>query len=140
MILLDTNIISALMQPEPTMAMVVDWFNRQQQHQLYVPSIVIAEVTYGLQLMPLGKRQTLLLNQFHLLMADIFAEHIFVFGQYEAEAYALLRAQRDRQGRPMSMADAQIAAIAQVHHLAIATRNIKDFEGCGLRLINPFDE
>ncbi len=139
MILLDTNILSAMMQPEPHVN-VIAWFNRQQQHRLYVPSIVIAEVRYGLQRLPVGHRQTMLLNQFHLLMAELFPERVLGFGQYEAEAYAILRAMRDVQGRPMSMADAQIAAIAQVQHLAIATRNMKDFEGCGIVLINPFDE
>ena len=138
MIVLDTNIISALMQPQPN-DKVIAWLDIQQPRDLYLPSIVIAEIRYGLQRMPVGVRQAALSQQFLLLVNSLFADRILPFGQHEAEAYAVLRAARESMGRPMSMGDAQIAAIAHVHHYAVATRNIKDFEGCGIGLINPFE-
>jgi len=138
MIVLDTNIIAALMQPVPN-EKVIEWLDCQQHYHLYLPSIVIAEVRFGLQRMPSGQRQIAFFKQFSSLLHTLFVGRVLVFAQQEAEVYAILRAAREVQGRPMSMADAQIAAIARVHDFAIATRNIKDFENCGLRLINPFD-
>ena len=136
MIVLDTNIIAALMQPVPN-EKVIEWLDCQQHQHLYLPSIVIAEVRFGLQRMPVS--QTAFFKQFSSLLHTLFVGRVLVFAQQEAEVYAILRAAREAQGRPMSMADAQIAAIARVHDFAIATRNIKDFENCGFCLINPFD-
>ena len=137
MILLDTNVVSALMQ-SPQHPSVVAWLDRQQDTDIYLPSITIAEIQYGLCRMPDGKRKAMLSRQFLVLTNTLFQGRVLVFGHAQADAYAILRAARDAQGRPMSMADAQIAAIARVHHFALATRNTKDFEYCGLTLINPF--
>jgi len=138
MILLDTNIISALMQPVPN-PNVIQWLNQQKQSQLYLPSIVVAEIRYGLQRMPQGQRQSALVSQFSSLLHTIFSGRILPFAQNEAEAYAIIRAAREAQGKPISVCDAQIAAIAQVHQALLATRNTKDFESCGIVLINPFE-
>ncbi len=137
MILLDTNVVSALMQ-SPQHPSVVAWLDRQQDTDIYLPSITIAEIQYGLCRMPDGKRKAMLSRQFLVLTNTLFQGRVLVFGHAQADAYAILRAAREAQGRPISMADAQIAAIARVHHFALATRNTKDFEHCGLLLINPF--
>lgn len=113
MILLDTNVVSALMQ-SPQHPSVVAWLDRQQDTDIYLPSITIAEIQYGLCRMPDGKRKAMLSRQFLVLTNTLFQGRVLVFGH------------------------AQIAAIARVHHFALATRNTKDFEYCGLTLINPF--
>jgi len=139
MIVLDTNIIAALMLSVPN-EKVIEWLDCQQHHHLYLPSIVIAEVRFGLQRMPNGQRQAAFLKQFSSLLRTLFVGRVLGFAQQEAEMYAILRAVREAQGRPMSICDAQIAAIARVHGFALATRNMKDFQECGIVLINPFDE
>lgn len=138
MIVLDTNIIAAFMLPIPNQK-VIEWLNCQQHQHLYLPSVVIAEVRFGLQRMPSGQRQAAFFKQFSSLLQILFIGRVLGFAQQEAEIYAILRAAREAQGKPMSICDAQIAAIARVHDFAVATRNTKDFEGCGIRLINPFD-
>lgn len=138
MIVLDTNIIAALMLPVPN-EKVIEWLDCQQHSHLYLPSIVIAEVRFGLQRMPNGQRQAALLKQFSSLLRTLFVGRVLDFSKEEAEIYAILRATREAQGKPMSICDAQIAAIARVQGFTLATRNTKDFQECGIVLINPFD-
>jgi len=138
MILLDTNVISELMRPNPQ-TQVAEWLYAQPLSCLFTSSITITEIMYGLKRMPEGNRKQALLIQFHQFVENGFKQRIRVFGYEEAIVAAQLRTLRDDIGQPLSFADAQIAAIARVHDFAIATRNIKDFENCGLHLINPFD-
>lgn len=138
MILLDTNVVSNVMKKQPNLQVSL-WLDSQPSRGLYLPTITIAEIYYGLNLLPKGKQTTQLTQLFEKFVSGGFVGNILDFDEEAAVVYAQIKATRQQQGRPMSMADAQIAAIAQVHHLALATRNIKDFEGCGLRLINPFE-
>jgi predicted nucleic acid-binding protein len=109
MILLDTNIISALMLAVPN-PHVIQWLNQQQQSQLFLPSIVVAEIQYGLQRMPQGQRKSALVSQFSALLSTLFAGRIVPFAHNEAEAYGILRAAREAQGKPISVCDAPLAA------------------------------
>jgi predicted nucleic acid-binding protein len=136
-IILDTNIISAVMTapPEPS---IVLWLNTQSAADLYLTTITLAEIHFGLHAMPDGRRRRALTDRFEQFVATGFAERILTFDEPAALAYAALRAERRAIGRPMSSLDAQIAAIARTRDAAVATRNTRDFDDCGLRLINPY--
>ncbi|GAB4191824.1 MAG: type II toxin-antitoxin system VapC family toxin [Wenzhouxiangellaceae bacterium] len=137
MILLDTNIVSEVMRqrPEP---LVVAWLNRQQSRHLFLSAITIAEIEYGLQIMPMGQRRARMTHQFTQFITHGFQQRILTFDQAAAQTYGKLIAHRRALGRPMTMADGQIAAIAATHRFSLATRNEKDFLDCDLTLINPF--
>ena len=138
MILLDTNIISEFMRPSPN-AEVMKWLQSQSLTDLFVSSITITEVMYGLNRMADGKRKQSLALQFQQLLHQAFPQRILTFGYDEAICAADLRSLRSKQGNELHFADAQIAAIAKVKSFAVATRNIKDFWNCEIRLINPFE-
>lgn len=138
MIFLDTNVVSNFMQSAPNLQ-VCAWLDEQTTSSLYLPSVVVAEIYFGLNLLPIGKKRSQLLSAFEQFMTRGFVDRIVDFDAKAAQAYSVIRARKHQQGRPMGMADAQIAAIAQVHQAVIATRNVKDFEGCGVALINPFE-
>ena len=138
MILLDTNIVSAIMAPAPP-PIVIDWLNRQETVTLYLSTITIAEIGYGLCVMRDGKRRRSLEDRFEKFVTDGFEQRILDFDERSARLYAEVMGRRKAMGRPLSVLDGQIASIARANDLAVATRNIRDFEECGLDLINPFD-
>lgn len=138
MILLDTNVLSELMLVRPHPAAQV-WFDRQSTQDIYTSAINIAEIIYGLRIMPQGQRRDELRARFESLARKIFGPHVLAFDERAARGYGDIMGERKELGRPMSIPDGQIAAIARVHGLKLATRNIRDFENIGLELINPFE-
>lgn len=138
MIVVDTNIISEFMGTPPARS-VLEWLNAQDAATLYIASVSVAEIQLGLHIMPAGKRQQLLGQQFEQFLAVAFDTRILAFDAKAAKYYADCRATRRKIGRPISTLDAQIAGICRAHGFALATRNIKDFEGCDIELINPFE-
>lgn len=138
MIVVDTNIISEFMltKPDPT---VIDWFNQQNSRNLYVTVITLAEVGYGLSLIPDGQRKRNLESRFKGFVAKAFEERVLDFDKASVDAYIDISSSRKKMGLTISMADAQIAAISRVHNFSISTRNTKDFDFCGIELINPFE-
>jgi len=138
MIILDTNIVSEFMTSPPS-GDVLRWLNDQQVPSLYLTSITIAEISYGLSVLPMGKRRKLLDERFKLFVESGFEHRILSFNEYAAYIYGDLLAHRRKLGKPMSCFDGQIAAIARSKGFVIATRNIKDFQHCQLELINPFE-
>jgi predicted nucleic acid-binding protein len=138
MILLDTNVISAVMAPAPPRA-VLSWLDRQQTSDLYVSVITVAEIAYGIRILPEGKRRRNLATRFEGFLARGFEQRVLVFDTAAALKYAVIMAGRKQIGRPMSVPDGQIAAIALQHHMTVATRNTRDFEECGIDLVNPFE-
>lgn len=138
MILVDTNVVSELLLIKPTPA-VSAWFDSEVPDNLITSSITIAEVVYGLRIMAKGRRRDVLRSSFDALVERVFQQRILSFDEDAAYIYADVVGARKEMGRPMSIPDGQIAAIARANHLALATRNVKDFEDCGLELINPFD-
>jgi hypothetical protein len=138
MILLDTNIVSAIMAPGPPPA-VIDWLNRQETVALYVSTITLAEIGYGLWVLPEGKRRRSLEDRFEKFVAKGFDQRILGFDRRAARLYPEVMGRRRKLGRPLGILDGQIASIARANDLAIATRNISDFEECGLERINPFE-
>jgi predicted nucleic acid-binding protein len=138
MTILDTNVVSELMKPEPSTP-VITWISSQAFNDLFTTSITEAEVLYGVERLPKGKRRDELMRQAEATFAEDYAGRVLPFDENAAREFARIVAERRVRGRPVSFADAQIAAIARSHSAALATRNINDFEGCGLRLVNPWE-
>ena len=137
MIILDTNIVSEMMKTAPSRT-VLDWLNAQDAASLYVTTITLAEIGYGLRLLPDGQRRRLLAERFDQFIARAFDQRILRFDEAAARAYGDIMGHRKELGRPISVTDGQIAAIARANGFGIATRNIKDFEDSQITLINPF--
>ena len=138
MIILDTNVISEFMTSKPH-PIVHKWLNQQVPLSLYVSTITLAEIGYGLRSMPEGKRQRLLTDRFEQFIDLVFGGCILSFEEKAAKQYGEIMAHRMRIGRPTSVCDGQIAAIAKTTGFVVATRNIKDFDECQIKLINPFE-
>ena len=136
-ILLDTNVLSELMRPKPADA-VVAWVAATPATSQYTTSITQGEILHGILLLPPGRRRTSLLTAALAMFAEDFAGRVLAFGGEAAMPYARIAAERRRLGRPISHFDAQIAAIAQLHGASVATRNIADFDACGVKVINPW--
>ncbi len=137
MILLDTNILSELMRPAPEPA-VEQWLDAQPTASVFICTITEAELRYGAALLPTGKRRTALTSEIEAMLEGDFGGRILPFDSLAAQAFAVLASERRQAGKPIAQADAQIAAIARSRGAALATRNVSDFEACGVRVINPW--
>jgi toxin FitB len=137
LILLDTNVVSEVMRRAP-IPKVVTWLNNANSNELYLSSISIAEIAYGLQVLPEGKRRQEIATRFVQFLEGGFNFRTLAFDDRAAFAYGDLMATTRALGRPMSMPDGQIAAIAKSQGMSLATRNVNDFEATGLTLINPW--
>jgi toxin FitB len=137
MILLDTNILSELMRAAPEAA-VEQWLADQPVASVFISAITEAELRYGLALMPPGKRRSALAVEIENMLGEDFSGRILPFDSPAAVAFAVIAAERRQAGQPISQADAQIAAIARSRGAALATRNVPDFERCGVEIINPW--
>lgn len=138
MILLDTNVLSEFMRPHPS-AGVVFWLDEQPAGEVCTSAISRAEIELGLMLMPPGRRQAALSQAAWAMFDEDFAGRCLPFDEEAARHYARIVSARTRAGRPISVEDAQIAAIALAHRMPLATRNITDFELIeGLEVVNPW--
>ena len=137
MILIDTNVVSELMRPAPSPS-VLQWLNLQPSREIWLCSVVAGELLFGLARLPEGVRKQQLTRTLSLMLSEDFQDRVLAYDLEAAVVYADLVANRESQGRPMSLADAQIASICLTHQAIFATRNTKDFEGLGLTLINPW--
>jgi predicted nucleic acid-binding protein len=137
MIILDTNVLSALMRrvPDPK---VVAWLDRQPQTSVWTTSITVLEVRFGLQLMPDGRKKLALTGGFSAVLQAI-DHRIASFDGPAAERAGDLMAARQKRGRPVELRDTMIAGIVMAQHATLATRNTLHFEGVGISLINPWD-
>lgn len=137
MIVLDTNLISEVFKPKPAPG-VLAWLQQQDDSLVFTTAITRGELLYGLNIMAEGKRRETLLSGLQRIFAMRFAGQVLPYDETAADAYALILAQRRRMGRPTSVADAMIAGIARSRGAALATRNVRDFEGCGVTLVDPW--
>jgi len=137
MIVLDTNVVSELMRPKSG-SIVVDWTDQQPIHSLYLSAVTEAELRYGAAILPLGQRRERLLAEIEDMLDQSFAGRILSFDSGAAQAYATIAAARRTAGRPINHADCQIAAIARSNGASVATRDVNDFEGCGIEVVNPW--
>jgi predicted nucleic acid-binding protein len=140
-ILLDTNVLSELLRAAPTPA-VMAWVAAQPAESLCVSSVTQAEMLLGARLLPVGKRRQSLERALTAMFEEDFAQRILPFDSAAVPAYVEVVSGRRASGRPISQFDAQIAAIALHRGDKLATRNVADFDGCGLSLVDPwkFDE
>lgn len=137
MILLDTNVLSALMQREPERR-IVRWLDGLPPESVWTTSVTVFEVRLGLEILATGRRRRRLEAAFTRALEDDFEDRVAVFDRPAAEAAGRLAAQRRQAGRPVEIRDVQIAGIAEARKATLATRNLKHFEGLGLDLIDPW--
>ncbi len=136
--LLDTNVLSEFMRPQPA-ERVTAWLDRLPTEQAWICAISRAEIMLGLALMPPGKRQATLALAAHAMFEEDFVRRCLPFDERAALHYAAIVARRTHRGHPISTEDAQIAAIALANNLTLATRNVSDFEDIdGLHIVNPW--
>jgi predicted nucleic acid-binding protein len=139
MILLDTNVLSELMRPAPNSG-VVEWLDAFSDDDVWVSAITVGEIRLGLALLPEGRRKQILAEIAEQMFKEEFFEKCLPFDYQAAGEYAKIVSSRSRQGNPITVEDAQIAAIALVADLTLATRNTKDFLNIdGLKLVNPWN-
>jgi predicted nucleic acid-binding protein len=136
-ILLDTNVLSEALKPVPS-NLVLRWLAAQDSEVVFTTSVTQAEILYGIELLPEGKRRSRLSTAIERIFAEEFRGQILPFDEDAARAFAKLVAARDAAGRPISQFDGMIAAIARTRNAALATRNTADFEHCGIRVIDPW--
>jgi predicted nucleic acid-binding protein len=137
-VVLDTNVISELMRPEPHPA-VLRWVAAQPRAMLYTTDINRAEILYGIAMLPEGRRRTALAAAAEAMFTDDLAGRILPFSGAAAGCYADVVVARRRAGNPVEGFDALIAATALAAGAGVVTRDIGGFEGCGLTLVNPWD-
>lgn len=137
MIVLDTNVVSELMKRDPFPA-VFAWVSGHSPADLFTTTITMAEVLYGIERLPHGKRRDQLLREAESIFVEDFAGRILAFDESSARMFAVVATQRRAQGRTISEPDAQIAAIARANGAMLATRNTGDFDGCGVVVIDPW--
>jgi predicted nucleic acid-binding protein len=139
MIVLDTNVLSELMKPSPS-ARVVAWTQKQSANELFTTTITEAEIFYGIEMLGKGKRREDLLAAARAMFTDDFRGRIFGFDSEAARDFSRIAARCRVLGKPISHADAQIAAITRVHGAKLATRNVRDFADCEiLDVIDPWN-
>lgn len=138
MILLDTNVISELVKPVPDSA-VITFLRRAVPETVFTTSISEAEIQYGLARLPAGRRRNDLAVRIAAFFAEAFSDRTLVFDSASAAAYGALRAAREASGFSISVEDAMIAAIARAYGAVVITRNVGDFAGCGVEVVNPWE-
>lgn len=136
MIILDTNVVSVLMGTSPDVH-VAAWLSRQDAGSIYLTAVTRAEVRYGIARLPTGRRRDVYQQAADRLF-DSQLDHTLVFDAGAADAYGRIVAERELRGRPIGLADAQIAAIAQVHQASVASRDTGGFDLTGISVIDPF--
>jgi len=135
MIILDTNVLSALMQQIPE-AKVLAWLDGQPRTSIWTTAITVLEIRFGLQILAAGKRRTLLMQGFDALLEKI-GQRIAPFDDAAAELAANPMAARQRRGRPGDLRDTMIAGIVLAHNATLATRNTSHFEDISA-VVNPW--
>ncbi len=136
MIILDTNVVSELMRTEPA-PQVAAWVRDRDRRELRTTTITLAEVRYGIGRLPDGRRKQVLLAAADEIFRA-FDEQLLPVDAAAAEQYAVIATSRERSGKPISGFDALIAAVCRSQSAALATRNLPDFEGTGVELIDPW--
>ena len=137
MILLDTNVVSSIMQVTPD-GRVVAWFDQQSADSIWTTSITVFEIEAGLARLTAGRRRDRLTDAFNVLIHRVLNDRVVAFDYAAATAAAHLDARRQKLGRRVDMRDTQIAGIAIARRATIATRNTKAFHGLDTPVIDPW--
>jgi toxin FitB len=139
MILLDTNVISALMR-EPLDASVLRWLDQQPRSSIWISAITILEVRFGLQIMPQGRRRAARSEAFDRLLDEKLERRVVPFDAAAAEETATLTSARQRRGQPREIRDGMIAGIALSRRATLATRNVRHFDDVGISVVDPWGD
>ena len=139
MVALDTNVVSEMMLDSPN-PRVLAWMDSRPARELFVTAVTEAEVRTGIAILPEGARRRDLADATERTLASLFAGRVLPFDSTAARSYAEIAAIRRATGRPISQADCQIAAIARSRGMAVATRNVQDFAGTGVEVVDPWAE
>ncbi|TQD35583.1 type II toxin-antitoxin system VapC family toxin [Rhodobacter capsulatus] len=139
MFLIDTNVISELMRSTPAPS-VLNWFSTQDPSTLYLSAVTEAELRTGIAILPAGQRRAGLRAALDATISEDFEGRILPFDTDAAKTYAEIAAARRASGRPIADADCQIAAIARAMGASVVTRNVKDFAGCGVEILDPWSD
>jgi len=137
MIILDTNVLSAMMRPRPD-EQVIAWLDKQARSSMWITSVTIFEIQFGLQILPVGRRRSLLTRTFEAVLRDDIAARVAAFDTSAAECCAELMASRHKKGHPVELRDTMIAGIVLARHASLATRNVPHFEDLSVSVINPW--
>ena len=137
MIILDANVVSEIMRPQPA-AVVLAWLDAQAANELWLTSTIATELMFGVARLPDGGRKQQLARSMSAMLESDFAGRVLPFDLAAASVLAELQARRERAGLLLPLADAQIAAVCLEHGAALATRNQKHFVGLGFAIINPW--
>lgn len=138
MIMLDTNVLSALMQQQPD-PQVVAWLDDQPAESIWLNSITLFEARYGLALLAPGQRKNILQERFDQLLQDDLQNRVLLFDANAAAHATQLAADRKARGRPVDMRDTFIAGIALARRATLATRNIRHFDDLSVPVVNPWE-
>ncbi|MBK5914808.1 PIN domain-containing protein [Rhodocyclus purpureus] len=137
MIILDTNVVSEVLRPVPD-ARVLAWLASKPRSALFTTTVTRGEIFYGVRLLPAGRRRDALLKAVQAIFDQDFDGQVLSFDSNAADCFAELAAKRKSAGRPISQFDAMIAAVARTSGASLATRNVKDFVDCSVKLIDPW--
>jgi toxin FitB len=137
MIILDTNVLSGLMRHSADKK-VVNWLDKQPRTSIWTTSITILEVRFGLQILPVGKRRTALVQAFEKVLVDKIESRVAPFDTAAAQEAGDLMSLRHKRGRPGELRDTMIAGIALATHATLATRNTAHFEDLSVLVVNPW--
>lgn len=137
MIILDTNVVSEPLKPQPD-PKVLAWLDVQAPETLYITAINLAELAAGIAVLPVGRKRTALQHALDQRMMPLFEGRILHFDAKSAQVFANLSAKLQAMGSTMSFADCAIAAVAMANGFALATRNTRDFKNTGISLIDPW--
>jgi hypothetical protein len=135
-IILDTNVVSELMRPEPAPG-VASWVRDRDRRELRTTAITLAEIRYGIARLPDGRRKQVLLAAADEIFSA-FSDQVLPVDAVAAEQYAVIASSRERAGKPIAGFDALIAAVCRSQGAALATRNVSDFDGAGIEVIDPW--
>ncbi len=136
MIIVDTNVVSELMRPEPALG-VASWVRDRDRHELRTTAVTVAEIRYGIARLPDGRRKQVLLAAADEVF-EAFTDQVLPVDDRAAEQYAVIASSRERAGKPIGGFDALIAAVCRAHGATLATRNVPDFDGTGIEVVNPW--
>lgn len=138
MIILDTNVVSEIMLPRPD-ERVTSWLDRQPRASIWVTSVSVFEIRFGLETMPVGRRRIALMASFERWLGEVVQQRIASYDEAAARCAAELAADRQRRGRPGELRDTMIAGIVLSSHAKLATRNVKHFEDIAGSVVNPWE-
>ncbi len=137
MVVLDTNVVSELMQSAPS-SKVLAWLDDRPTRELFMTAVTEAEIRTGIAFLPEGGRRRGLAEAAERAFGGLFAGRVLPFDSAAARVYAEIAAARRASGRPLSQTEGQIAAIARSRGMTVATRNVRDFAETGIEVIDPW--